>query len=68
MRRLKQAALSGTVAPPRRFVPARDGYRDGYAYTIDPAFPSLAAAVARRRALVTAAHGHGAPTHTDQAP
>jgi hypothetical protein len=68
MRRLKQAALSGTFAPPRRFVPARDGYWDGYAYTIDPAFPSLAADVTRRRALVTAAHGHGASTHPDHAP
>ena len=53
MHQLKQAALSGTVAPPRRFVPARDGYWDGYAYTIDPAFPSLAADIARRRASVS---------------
>ena len=47
---LKAAALSGQLAPPRRFVPARDGYWDGYAYAIDPAFPALAADVARRRA------------------
>jgi len=53
MHQLKQAALSGTVAPPRRFVPARDGYWDGYAYTIDPAFPSLASDIARRRASVS---------------
>ena len=46
---LKAAALSGTMAPPRRFVPARDGYWDGYAYRIDPAFGDLAADVARHR-------------------
>ena len=49
-RRLKAAALSGGPAPPRRFVPARDGYWDGYAYRIDPAFAELAADVARHRA------------------
>ena len=54
-RRLKAAALSCTVAPPRRFVPARDGYWDGYAYTVDPAFPEFAAAVARRHAEVASA-------------
>jgi len=48
--RLKTVALSGEVEPPRRFVPARDGYWDGYAYTIDPDFPDLAADIARRRA------------------
>ncbi len=46
---LKGAALSGEMAPPRRFVPARDGYWNGYAYRIDPAFPELAADIARRR-------------------
>ena len=52
MRSIKQAALSATLAPPRRFVPARDGYWDGYAYMIDPAFPALAAEIARRRVAV----------------
>ena len=51
-RRLKATALSGGMAPPRRFVPARDGYWDGYAYRIDPAFAELAADVARHRAEV----------------
>ncbi len=46
---LKGAALSGDMAPPRRFVPTRDGYWDGYAYRIDPAFPELAADIARHR-------------------
>jgi len=49
-RRLKAEALTGTMAPPRRFVPARDGYWDGYAYEIDPAFPALAAEIAAHRA------------------
>lgn len=49
-RRLKAAALDTSMAPPRRFVPARDGYWDGYAYEIDPAFPVLAADVAAHRA------------------
>lgn len=47
--RLKAVALSGAVAPPRHFVPARDGYWDGYAYRIDPRFPALAADIARHR-------------------
>lgn len=50
-RRLKVVALGGTMAPPRRFVPRRDGYWDGYAYAIDPAFPDLAAEIAARRAV-----------------
>jgi 1-acyl-sn-glycerol-3-phosphate acyltransferase len=57
MARLKDLALSGALVPPRRFVPARDGYWDGYAYAIDPAFPALAADVARRGAFVAAQAG-----------
>lgn len=51
-RRLKAAALDGTMAPPRRFVPTRDGYWDGYAYQIDPQFVELAADIAQHRASV----------------
>lgn len=47
--RLKAEVLD-TMMPPRRFVPGRDGYWDGYAYAIDPAFPDLAADVAAHRA------------------
>lgn len=47
---LKAAALDGAMAPPRRFVPARDGYWEDYAYEIDPAFPGLADDVANYRA------------------
>ncbi|HYO29118.1 MAG TPA: lysophospholipid acyltransferase family protein [Thermomicrobiales bacterium] len=54
-RRLKAEALGGAMAPPRRFVPARDGYWDGYAYEIDPDFSALAAEVAARR------HARAAP-------
>jgi 1-acyl-sn-glycerol-3-phosphate acyltransferase len=48
-RQLKTVALSGDLTPPRRFVPAREGYWGGYAYRIDPAFPDLAAEIAARR-------------------
>ncbi len=51
--RLKSTALAGSMAPPRRFVPARDGYWDGYAYRIDPHFAELAEDVARHRATHT---------------
>lgn len=57
--RLKRVALSGEVAPPRRFVPARDGYWDGYAYRIDPDFAELAADIARHRAAVAASFKGG---------
>lgn len=48
-RQVKSAALSGEMAAPRRFVPERDGYWDGFAYRIDPDFPELAARVAAHR-------------------
>lgn len=47
--RVKEVALGGALTPPRRFVPARDGYWDDYDYGIDPCFPELAADVARHR-------------------
>lgn len=50
--RLKAAALGGTMVPPRRFVPERDGYWDGYAYRIDPAFADLCTKVALHRRRV----------------
>jgi 1-acyl-sn-glycerol-3-phosphate acyltransferase len=50
-RQLKTAALDSTMASPRRFVPERDGYWDGYAYRIDPDFGELAAHIARHRAM-----------------
>jgi 1-acyl-sn-glycerol-3-phosphate acyltransferase len=51
-RQLKAAALDSTLASPRRFVPQRDGYWDGYAYRIDPDFAELAAHIAEHRAEV----------------
>jgi 1-acyl-sn-glycerol-3-phosphate acyltransferase len=47
---LKTRALDGRMAPPRRFVPERDGYWDDYAYEIDPSFPALRAEIERHRA------------------
>jgi 1-acyl-sn-glycerol-3-phosphate acyltransferase len=38
-RRMKLVALSGQLPPPRRYVPGRDGYWDGFAFDIDPEFP-----------------------------
>lgn len=55
-RSLKAVALGGQMAPPRRFVPERDGYWEGYAYGIDPAFPALAEQVARYRRAHHHAH------------
>jgi 1-acyl-sn-glycerol-3-phosphate acyltransferase len=49
-RRMKQAALDPSTAEPRHFVPERDGYWDGYAYEIDPAFPELRREVDGHRA------------------
>ncbi|MGI9647106.1 MAG: lysophospholipid acyltransferase family protein [Acidimicrobiia bacterium] len=48
-RQLKQLALSGDMAAPRRFEPEVDGYWDDYRYEIDPDFPDLAALVAEHR-------------------
>jgi 1-acyl-sn-glycerol-3-phosphate acyltransferase len=48
-RQLKHIALSDAMAAPRRFVPERDGYWDGFAYRIDPDFPELAADIATHR-------------------
>jgi 1-acyl-sn-glycerol-3-phosphate acyltransferase len=49
-RLLKSQALGGTMAAPRRFVPSRDGYWDGFAYAIDPSFAALRDEVERHRA------------------
>ncbi len=51
-REMKALALSTEMSPVRRFVPERDGWWDGYAYEIDPDYPSLAAAVAEHRSAV----------------
>ncbi len=62
-RRLKRAALSGMSAAPRRFVPARDGYWDGYAYRIDPDFSELAQDVAQHRRRWAEQHAIAATSH-----
>lgn len=50
-RRMKELALSADP-PPRRYLPERDGWWDGYSFEIDPAFPELAARVAEHRSAV----------------
>jgi len=51
-RRLKTRALDGTMAAPRRFIPSRDGYWDGFAFSIDPAFSALHDEIEAHRARV----------------
>jgi 1-acyl-sn-glycerol-3-phosphate acyltransferase len=51
-REMKAVALSGRLPAPRRYVPARDGFWDGFAFEIDESFAELRAEVAaHRRAL-----------------
>lgn len=58
--RMKSVALSGRLPLPRRYVPARDGYWDGFAFEIDAAFPDVWHAVeSHRRALASANEGCG---------
>ncbi len=47
-RTMKRLALSNPI-PPRRFVPARDGWWDGYRFTIDSDFAELSEQVTNRR-------------------
>ncbi len=48
-REMKRIALTQEAAPVRRLVPDRDGYWDGYNYSIDPDFGDLADQVAQHR-------------------
>jgi len=52
--RMKRIALSGDIAAARRFDPDRDGFWDGYAYEIDPAFPELRRLVDEHRSSIPA--------------
>lgn len=47
--RMKRAALGGELPLPRRYVPQRDGFWDGFRFDIDPAFPEVFEAVRQRR-------------------
>jgi len=51
---MRGVALRPGRAPARRFDPLRDGFWDGYDYTIDPAFEGLATLVADHRDEVKA--------------
>jgi 1-acyl-sn-glycerol-3-phosphate acyltransferase len=48
-REMKRIALSPGRPSPRRYVPARDGYWDGYHFEIDPDFGEVAADVRAHR-------------------
>lgn len=50
-RAMKRRALE-SATPPRRYVPSRDGWWDGYRFAIDPDFADLASSVADRRRSV----------------
>ncbi len=49
---MKDAAFAHEPSRPRRYVPERDGWWDGYRFAIDPRFPDLAARVERHRSLL----------------
>lgn len=53
-REMKSIALASGMAPARRYVPQRDGWWDGYDFTIDPDFVDLARQMAAHRAAASA--------------
>lgn len=53
-RRMKSIALSGRLPTPRHFVPERDGFWDGFAFTIDESFPQTLEAVDQHRLSILA--------------
>ena len=53
-REMKRRAIENTWAPPRRYVPHRDGFWDGYRFDIDGDFPEVAHQVAQHRAELAA--------------
>jgi 1-acyl-sn-glycerol-3-phosphate acyltransferase len=61
-RRMKEMALSSGVAP-RRYVPERDGFWDGYRFEIDEGFRAVADMVQRHRSMLSA----DAPGISDEA-
>ncbi len=56
--RMKSIALDATQPVPRHYEPHRDGYWDGFAFDIDPAWPHLHADVARHRAAIASPAHH----------
>jgi 1-acyl-sn-glycerol-3-phosphate acyltransferase len=52
-REMKRRATQNPTVPPRRFVPERDGYWDGYRFDIDPDFATLDERVRRHRRTVS---------------
>lgn len=51
-REMKHRALANTVAPAWRYLPGRDGLRDGYRFDIDPDFSEIHAKIARHRSAL----------------
>ncbi len=62
-REMKRRALENPWASPRRYVPARDGYWDGFRFDVDPDFTAVADQVSRHRREV-AAGGSARATRT----
>jgi len=48
-REMKRRAIASRWASPRRYLPERDGYWDGYRFAIDPDYAALDGQVARHR-------------------
>jgi len=48
-RHMKSIALARPQPAPRRYVPERDGFWDGYSFEIDPEFPQVFDVVRRHR-------------------
>ena len=51
-RRMKSIALRPDMPAPRRYVPERDGFWDGYAFAIDPEFPQVCETVRNHRKVI----------------
>ncbi len=62
-REMKERAIKNPSAWPRRYLPERDGYWDGYRFDIDPDYPALEEQISRRRRAV-AADGTARATRT----
>jgi 1-acyl-sn-glycerol-3-phosphate acyltransferase len=53
-REMKERAIAGPWASPRRYVPERDGYWDGYRFDIDPDYAALDEQISQHRRAVGA--------------
>jgi len=67
-REMKAIALGSGMAPVRRYVPERDGWWDGYDFSIDPDFVDVARMVRAHRADLRAAPGPDLGTAIERRP